>query len=122
MGHVKIAELRHVVYVQAPTTARSARGAETITWTDSPALRARVRTMGGDERQRDEQVIPTAAHEVLLRWPLPTGVTLTTKSRLRWLINGASRYFAVVAVGEPDNRRRVVVLTCQELVGEDRVA
>jgi head-tail adaptor len=118
---MKIAELRHLVYIQTPTTARSNRGAETITWTDSAQLRARVRTLSGDERQRQEQIIPVAAHEVLLRWPLPTGTAVTTKSRLRWLVEGASRYFAILAIGEPDNRRRLITLTCEELVGESRV-
>lgn len=118
---MKIAELRHLVYLQTPTTAQSSRGAETITWSDSPALRARVRTVSGDERNRDEQVIPVAAHEVLLRWPLPMGVTATTKSRLRWATSDGSRYFGVLAIGEPDNRRRLIVLTCEELVGEERV-
>ena len=118
---MKISELRHVVYIQTPTTAQSSRGAETITWADSPALRARVRTVSGDERSRDEQMMVTAAHEVLLRWPLPSGVTLTTKSRVRWVDDGVSRYFGVLAIGEPDNRGRLVVLTCEELVGEDRV-
>lgn len=118
---MKIAELRHLVYVQTPTTSQSSRGAETVTWSDSPALRARVRTVSGDERNRDEQLMAVAAHEVLLRWPLPSGVTLTTKSRLRWLDDSVSRYFGVLAIGEPDNRGRLVVLTCTELVGEDRV-
>lgn len=118
---MKIAELRHTVYIQTPTTSRSDRGAETITWTDSPQLRARVRTISGNERQRQELVIPVAAHEVTLRWPLPAGVSLTTKSRLRWLIENASRYFAILAIGEPDNRRRLITLTCEELVGESRV-
>lgn len=118
---MKIAELRHLVYIQTPTTSRTSRGAEVIAWADSPAVRARVRTVSGDERNRDEQVMPVAAHEVLLRWPMPSGVTITTKSRLRWLDEGRNRYFGIVHVGEPDNRKKIVVLTCQELIGEDRV-
>lgn len=118
---MKVAELRHLVYIQTPTTSRSSRGAEVIAWADSPPLRARVRTVGGDERNRDEQVMPTAAHEVLMRWPMPVGVEITTKSRLRWATSDGSRYFAILAIGEPDNRRRLIVLTCSELVGEDRV-
>lgn len=117
---MKIAELRHVVYIQTPTTSQTTRGAETIAWSNSPALRARVRTLSGDERKAQEQVIPVAAHEVLLRWPLPTGTALSTKSRIKWTQDGATRYFGVSAVGEPDNLRRMIVLTCQELVGESR--
>lgn len=84
-------------------------------------LRGKVRTVSGDERRTDEQIIPVSGHEVTLRWPLPTGVTLTTKSRLRWTVEGGYRYLGVTAIGEPDNLRRMVVLTCQEMVGEDRV-
>lgn len=118
---MKISELRHVVNIQTATVATSARGAETVTWSDSPQVRAKVRTVSGDERNRDEQVIPVAAHEVTLRWPMPAGVTLNTKSRIRWTQDGVTRYFGVSFVGEPDNRRRLVVLTCEELVGVDRV-
>lgn len=118
---MKISKLRHIIYIQTPTVSRNSRGAEAISWEDSPALRAEVRTLGGDERQRDEQVIPISGHTVTLRWPLPTGTALTTKSRIKWTQDGVTRYFGVSAVGEPDNRRRMVVLTCEELVGEDRV-
>jgi head-tail adaptor len=117
---MRISKLRHIIYIQTPTVSRNTRGAETITWADSPALRAEVRTLGGDERQRDEQVIPISGHQVMLRWPLPTGTAISTKSRLRWLLSGSSRYFAVVAIGEPDNLRRRIEVACQELVGEDR--
>lgn len=117
---MKIADLRHVVNIQTATVATSARGAETVTWSDSPTVRAKVRTTGGDERQRNEMVTPVAGHEVTLRWPLPSGVTLTTKSRVKWTQDGTTRYFGITAVGEPDNRRRIVVLACDELVGENR--
>lgn len=118
---MRISDLRHTVFIQTPTTSRNDRGAETISWTDSPRLRAKVATVSGDERQRDEQVMPLAGHQVTMRWPLPTGTTITTKSRLRWAVEGASRYFGIAAIGEPDNRRKLIVLTCEELIGEDRV-
>lgn len=117
---MKISELRHVVNIQTATVATSTRGAETVTWTNSPTVRAKVRTISGDERNRDEQVTAVAAHEVVLRWPLPTGYTLNTKSRIKWVHDGVTRYFGVTFVGEPDNRRRMIALTCEELVGVDR--
>lgn len=118
---MKIAELRHVLYIQEPAVAQNDRGAETITWTDSGPVRGSVRTVSGDERGRDEQVVPVAAHEITLRWPLPAGVALTPKCRIRWPRPGvADRYFGIVAIGEPDNRGRRRVLSCHELVGEDR--
>lgn len=116
-----IGQLRHLVYVHTPVATQSSRGAESITWSRSPALRARIRTTGGDERSRDDQVIPVAVHEVVVRWPLPTGVALTTKSRVEWVNGGVSRYFGITAISEPDNRGRMVSLSCLELVGEDRV-
>lgn len=119
---MKISELRHVLYIQEPTTTQNTRGAESITWVDSGPLRGGVRTVSGDERGRNEQVVPVAAHEITLRRPLPTGVDLTLKCRIRWpRPNAADRYFGIVAIGEPDNRGRLYVLSCQELVGEDRV-
>ena len=117
---MKISDFRHVVYIQTATTSTSARGAETVTWADSPLLHAKVRTISGDERNRNEQVTPIAAHELTLRWPLPTGTTLNTKSRVKWTQDGVTRYFGVTFVGEPDNKRKVVVLSCEELVGVDR--
>lgn len=118
---MKVAELRHVIYIQNPTTTQTARGAESIAWSTSAALRASVRTVSGDERNRSELVVPVAGHQVTLRWPLPSGTALTTKSRIKWTQDGVTRYFGVTAIGEPDNHRRKIVLTCEELVGEDRV-
>jgi len=118
---MKIADLRHVIYLQAPTTTQSELGAEIPSWTDSPALRATVRTVGGDERNISEQIIPVAQHQVELRWPLPTGTTVTTKSRVKWTQQGVTRYFGITSIGEPDNRMRLIVLACTELVGESRV-
>lgn len=117
---MKVADLRHILHIQNPTTTQNDRGAVIPGWTTSAQLRGKVRTVSGDERNTDEQIIPIAAHEVVIRWPLPTGTTLTTKSRVRWTVEGAYRYFGVTAIGEPDNRRRLVALTCQELVGEER--
>jgi head-tail adaptor len=53
MGGMKIGDLRHVIYLQNPTTVtQNARGAEEIAWMDSPALRARVRTVSGMNERR----------------------------------------------------------------------
>jgi len=117
---MNIGDLRHVVYLQAPTATQTTRGAEAIVWTDSPALRARVRTVGGDERTTSEQMIAIAQHQVELRWPLPTGTTISTKHRVKWTQQGVTRYFGINSIGEPDNRMRMIVLSCTELVGESR--
>lgn len=117
---MKIGDLRHVIYLQAPTTTQTVRGAEVPSWVDSPALRARVRTVGGDERTTNEQLIAVAQHQVEVRWPLPAGTTVTTKHRVKWTQQGVTRYFGINSIGEPDNRMRMIVLACTELVGESR--
>jgi head-tail adaptor len=120
---MRIGRLRHQVYIQTPTVATSDRGAQTVTWTDSPRVAAWVETVSGSERNAEDLLVPTALHEVVIRWPLPTGTEITTKSRIKWLSEraGSTRYFGIEAIGEPDNRGRYRVLTCRELVGEDRV-
>ncbi len=81
--------------------------------------------MTNDERNRDEQIVPMAAHEVTMRWPLPAGVDQYEEqapagSTMASVKKTLARYFGILAVSEPDNRGRLIVLTCEELVGEDR--
>lgn len=114
---MKIGELRHRVVIQMPVTTQNTRGAETLTWQNSPELAADIRTVTGNEREANDQVMPLAVHNVTLRWPMPTGVTLSTKCRVKW----GTRCFGIAHVGEPDNRMRLVVLSCNELVGDDKV-
>jgi hypothetical protein len=58
--------------------------------------------------------------QVELRWPLPDGVTASTKQRVKWTQAGVERFFGITAIGEPDNRMQLIVLSCSELVGERR--
>lgn len=117
MAHMRIGQLRHRVYVQTATLAQNSRGAETVSWVDSVALSALVNSVSGTERQTHEQVIATATHTVTLRLPMPSGLSLTTKSRIKW----GSRLFGVAALAETDNAGRWIVASCMELVGKDAV-
>ncbi len=114
--------LRHQIIIQAPKPTKNTRGAEADAFDDVATVYANVRTMNGDERQASDQVIPIAAHQVEIRWPLPQALTLTTKHRVKWpQVGNTIRYFGIDAISEPDNRMRRVVLTCTEIVGKDRV-
>ncbi len=114
--------LRHRITIQAEQPTQNVRGAVSPDWTDLATVYANVRTVSGDERQASDQVIPVAAHQVEIRWPLPNALTITPKHRLKWpQVGNTVRYFGIIAVGEPDNRMRKIVLTCTELVGKDRV-
>lgn len=114
--------LRHQITIQVEQPTQNERGAVSPGWGDLATVYANVRTVSGDERQASDQVIPVAAHQVEIRWPLPRAIVLTTKHRVKWQSTGkTARYFGIVAISEPDNRMRRVVLTCTELVGKDRV-
>lgn len=115
-------QLRHRIILQAPTPTKNTRGAESGDFDDVATVYANVRTVNGDERQASDQVIPVAAHQVEIRYPLPQALTLTTKHRVKWpQVGNTVRYFGIDAIGEPDNRMRRLVLTCTEIVGKDRV-
>ncbi len=117
MAHMRIGQLRHKVYVQNATLTQNSRGAETVTWVDSVLLSALVASVPGTEKQTNEQVIAVAGHLVTLRLPLPSGVTLTTKSRIKW----GSRIFGVAALTESDNAGAWIVASCAELVNKTEV-
>lgn len=116
---MRIGRLRHQVNIQTPTATVNDRGAEVLTWADSAAIAAEIRTTGGNERSSTDVILPLEYHQILIRWPLPTGVTLTTKSRIKWVstLNSVTttRYFGITFIGEPDNRMRWLQLNCTEI-------
>lgn len=108
-----IERLRHRVTIQRPVATKNNRGADTITWADVATVYAEIRSVAGREETANDQVTPTAAHSITVRYR--TGIT--TQHRVKW----GARYFGIAEVAERDNRMRTLVLTCNELVGEDRV-
>lgn len=119
LGDVRIGRLRHQIVIQTPTVTTNDRGAEVLAWPDSPAIAAEIRTVGGSERGTTDVILPLEYHQITIRWPLPTGVSLTTKSRIKWVsvLNSVTttRYFGITFIGEPDNRLRMVQLNCTEI-------
>ena len=119
LGNVRIGRLRHQVNIQTPTVTVNDRGAEVLTWADSAAIAAEIRTVGGSERGTTDVILPLEYHQITIRWPLPTGVSLTTKSRIKWVsvLNSVTttRYFGITFIGEPDNRLRMLQLNCTEI-------
>ena len=112
-------DLRHVIYLQAPTTTQTVRGAEVPSWVDSPALRACAHRRWGrthDQRTTDCRGATPGGSALATA----CGTTVTTKHRVKWTQQGVTRYFGINSIGEPDNRMRMIVLACTELVGESR--
>lgn len=116
---MRIGRLRHQVNIQTPTATANDRGAEVISWADSAAIAAEIRTVSGNERGTTDVILPLEYHQITIRWPLPSGVSVTTKSRIKWVsvLNSVTttRYFGVTFIGEPDNRLRTVQLNCTEI-------
>ncbi len=110
-----IGKLRHRITIQSPTIARSDRGAEVLTWADTATIYADIRTVGGQEQVIANQLeTATLLHTITIRYQ--TG--LTSKQRIKW----GTRYFAIEAIIERDNRLRMLDLSCRELVGDAEVA
>lgn len=106
-------KLRQRVTIQAPTRTRNERGAEVLAWSDVATVWAEVRTPYGRERTANEQTVAVLTHVVTMRFRSD----VTPSHRLRW----GSRTFALLATPDPDNRRRVMVCQCQEIVGDAEV-
>lgn len=109
-----IGKFRHRVILQTATIARSARGAEEMTWTDTATVYADIRTVGGQEQVLASQLeVATLLHTITIRYR--TGIV--PKMRLKW----GARVFSIEAVIEQDNRMRTLNLSCREVVGDAEV-
>jgi SPP1 family predicted phage head-tail adaptor len=108
-----IERLRHRVTIQERVVTKNNRGADTISWSDVATVYAEIRSVAGREENTNDQITPTAAHQVTIRYRR----NITTQHRIKW----QSRLFGISEVAERDNRMRMLLLTCNELVNEDRV-
>ena len=109
---MRIGRLRHRVTMLAPyLTARDDTGATTPSWNASQTVWAEVRTVSGYEQDRPDLNTVTSGytHTVTVR---RGGLSIDTRWRVQW----GGRILQVVAVREPDNRGRVIVLDCAEVV------
>lgn len=108
-----IERLRHRVTLQERVVTKNNRGADTIAWADVATVYAEIRSIAGREETANDQVTPTAAHNITIRYR----AGITPQHRIKW----GERIFGISEVAERDNRMRTLVLTCSELVNEDRV-
>jgi SPP1 family predicted phage head-tail adaptor len=109
-----IGKLRHRIVIQTATITRNDRGAEILTWADTATVYADIRTVGGQEQVIANQLeTATLLHTITIRYR----AGLSPKQRVKW----GSRYFAIEAIIERDNRLRMLDLSCRELVGDAEV-
>ena len=109
---MRIARLRHRVALRYPTNAQDSQGDAVPAWTTLPKVWAEVKTLSGTERERADlaTALPETFHRVTIRAPF------SPLPRATWQVQWGDRLFEVLAVAEPDNRQRVLVLDCQEVV------
>lgn len=106
-----IGKLRHRVTLQTATVARTARGAEILSFANTATVYADIRTVGGQEQVLSNQLeVATLLHTITIRYR----VGIVPKMRLLW----GTRVFSIEAIIERDNRMRTLDLSCREVVGE----
>lgn len=108
---MRAGRLRHRVTIQHRTLGQDDAGALVETWATTAVVWADVRTVGGGERLQPgiEQTVATMQHQVTIRRH-PT--TILPSQRVIW----QGRTLEITSVQEPDNRQRLVLLMCQEIV------
>ncbi len=101
---------RHRVTFQSPPTAVDAAGQKTGTWTDVITVSAQIRGPGGSAGKRGDQTEELVNSIVRIRYP-----------RTEWFpdpemrISHDTRTLNIVAVSDPDGRKRYLEITAKEV-------
>lgn len=103
-------DLRHVVTLQAVSTAQDASGQPTSSWVPVLMTRASIRELSSRELNQSDLVTSQMTHLVSIRW---TAVPLMAGMRL---IYGSHTYL-VQSVVDVFERHRVYELLCLEIDG-----
>ncbi len=104
--NIEIGSLRERVTLQSPLRTPDGAGGAEVSWTAGATLWAKVETRGGGEAFASERLAAHARFRVTIRHR--AGVT--AEMRLLW----GGRALAISALGDPDGRRRFLVLDCRE--------
>lgn len=102
-----IGALRERIEIQQVATSRDAIGGEVQTWGPLAGVWARVEPMSSSEQWRRQQMQASAAWKITIRWR----ADVTTKHRVVW----GTRVFLVKGVTNSDERKRFLVLACDEM-------
>lgn len=112
--------LRERITLQRNTPTVNSRGAETRGWADFasvPTVWARVQWAPGGERVQDNRELPVARHLITIRWR----TDITPDDRVIWHASGGDRTLAIDDLGDPDDMRQWLQLSCYEVVGEEAI-
>ena len=94
------------VTIERPVGAPDGGGGETIAWEEVATVWARVEPLKAEERAVAGHVATIATHRVTLRW------RADVTGGMRILFRG--RALRVLATHDPDERRRLLIVTARE--------
>lgn len=103
--------LRHRVRIEQPSDTRDAGGGFTRVWQLLDVVYAEIASEDGGEPQEADSLTSTQRHQVRIRYR--TGVTASMRLVFR------DRTFRVLSVVDPDQRKKELLLTCVEKVGDE---
>ena len=107
MARLPVGELRARLILEGPVETPDRAGGVARSWSTLATLWGDVTTLNAQQRLEAEQIGQTVTHRLTLRWR--TG--LTTKQRLR----RGTQIFLIRGVQDPDDRRRRLICTCEEI-------
>ena len=108
---MRAGDLRHRVTIQKRTHAQDSCGEMDITWSDGDTIWADIRPLRGDEFYKAQQVSAKITHKIITRYRRD----INNITRLKF----GERYFNVLAVMDPGERRRELNLLCEEVLTSD---
>ncbi|MCP4567636.1 MAG: phage head closure protein [FCB group bacterium] len=100
--------LRHRLQLQSATSANNSCGEPVLTWTTYDTVWGQVKPIGGEERERAQQVEADVTHQVTIRYLS----TVTPDHQILY----DSRYFKIHSAVNKGERDRRTVMLCSEVV------
>lgn len=107
-GGMRAGDLRHEVYLQAPSKSFDSEGAEVITWTTIATVWAAVVPLTGREYYEAKALNAELTHKVTIRYRRNVQTT--------WRVLYGSRALGIVSVADVEERHEQLELLCKEVV------
>lgn len=103
---MRAGRMRHLVWVERPTTTQTASGEPVLTWERWKQLRCQIEPLQGRERFEAQQVRPEVTHQVRMRYVHG----LSPRDRLRY----DGRTLNISELTNVNERNREHLLLCAE--------
>lgn len=114
---VAVANLRHSVTIEQPTTVSDGQGGFTRAgWTAYYAGYAQIQPASANEKLFAFQKTMQVTHKIMMRYR--RDVTPTIDMRVNFTVGATTRYFRIKGVMNVDERNRYVTLLCDEGMGQ----